>query len=139
MQSTDPSHRAHPELTLPKSRENAPIPLPRSTILLVILIVAPVSVWISSMSMDLTLYIRKVFGPPRFTSGSYAVIYDGMSREEVEALLGPPGNSTTWPGKSESLTDLAEMWRPQAFHTNESSGGSATSAFCTCPSMLPET
>ncbi len=57
---------------------------------------------------------RTVFRPRLFTIASYQRVAQGMSRADVEAALGPPGDYTTGPTRSESIPRAMRLWDPRA-------------------------
>src|SRR5262245_31156651 len=56
-------------------------------------------------------------GPPppdRVTRANFDRVWEGMSRAEVEAILGPPGDYTTGPGEIPTWAELGVGNRPPA-------------------------
>src|SRR5262249_33512364 len=52
---------------------------------------------------------RTVFRPRLFTIKSYDRVVQGMSRADAEAALGPPGDYTTGPTKSDSFPGAMQL------------------------------
>jgi hypothetical protein len=79
---------------------------------LVLVIFAAVAALFVGIAIGIGLVL--LFTSPRISRPGYRSIQQGMSRQAVENLLGPPGDFTTGPTESESMPTETELWTPDA-------------------------
>jgi hypothetical protein len=114
MQPTDSSGNPSPQIP-PLADRKGQVPATKRLPPLTLLLLIGLTFYFLPAAWEIGWALHEALRPPRFTAETYASIQEGMSRTDVHAILGPAGDSRTRPTVSESLTDLAEMWHPEAF------------------------